>query len=41
MDKSPGEKDRTRTVKDAMLGGWRTGSGEGDAATNVIAGQMA
>ncbi|MGY3204017.1 integrase [Streptomyces sp. TE5632] len=37
----PGEEDRTRTVMDAMLGGLRTGCGQGDAATKVIAGQRA
>ncbi len=37
----PGEEDRTRSVMDAVLGGLRTGCGQGDAATNEIAGQMA
>ncbi|WP_055604842.1 hypothetical protein [Streptomyces prasinus] len=37
----PGEEDRTRTVMDAVLGGLRTGCGQGDTATKVIAGQRA
>lgn len=37
----PGEKGRTRTVMDAVLGGLWAGCGQGDTATNVIAGQRA
>lgn len=37
----PGEEDRTRTVMDAVLGGLRTGCGQEDTATEVIAGQQA
>ena len=35
----PGEEDRTRSAMDAVLGGLRTGCGEGDPATKEIAGQ--
>jgi hypothetical protein len=34
-------KDRTRSITAAVLGDPRTGCGKGDAATNVIAGQIA
>ncbi|MGW6401636.1 hypothetical protein [Streptomyces sp. NPDC055134] len=37
----PGEKDRTRTVMDAVLGGLRTGCELVDQATKEIAGQAA
>lgn len=37
----PGEKDRTRTVMDAVFGGLRTGCGQVDQATKKIAGQAA
>ncbi|MGW2317675.1 hypothetical protein [Streptomyces sp. NPDC001680] len=37
----PGEEDRTRTAMDAVLGGLRTGCGQGDTAIKEIAGQRA
>ncbi|MEK2479665.1 tyrosine-type recombinase/integrase [Streptomyces noursei] len=37
----PGEEDRTRSVMDAVLGGLRTGCGQGDAASKETAGQTA
>lgn len=37
----PGEENRTRTVMDAVLGGLRTGCGQGDTATKEVAGQRA
>src|SRR5262245_7081211 len=37
----PGEEDRTRSVRGAVVGGLRAGCGRGDAATNEIAGQRA
>ncbi len=35
----PGEEDRTRSAMDAVLGGLRTGCGEGDPASKEIAGR--
>ncbi|QOV35633.1 site-specific integrase [Streptomyces ferrugineus] len=37
----PGEEDRTRTVRDAVLGGLRAGCGQVGDATRVTAGQTA